>query len=81
MLRNKAQLMGEVALRLRVELDRLRQQLPQGAIAKEDEELIERLRKTGAVIDELGIQAHDVERRLDGLRGKKIAQQSASDLN
>jgi hypothetical protein len=31
----------------------------------------------GAVIDELGIQAHDVERRLDDLRGKKIAQQFA----
>jgi hypothetical protein len=31
----------------------------------------------GAVVDQLGIQAHDVERRLDGLGAKKIAQQSA----
>jgi hypothetical protein len=31
----------------------------------------------GAVVDQLGIQAHDVERRFDGLGAKKIAQQSA----
>jgi hypothetical protein len=59
MLRNKAQLMGEVALRLRVELDRLRQQLPQGVISEEDEQLIGRLRKIGAVIDELPVWPFD----------------------
>jgi hypothetical protein len=59
MLRTKSQLMSEVAQRLRVELDRLRAQLASGAISKEDEELIERLRKIGAVIDELPVWPFD----------------------
>ena len=59
MLRNKNQLMGEVAQRLRMELDRLLAQLQSGPISKEDEELIERLRKIGAVIDELPVWPFD----------------------
>jgi hypothetical protein len=59
MLRNKSQLMSEVAQRIRVELDRLRGQLRSGQISKEDEELIERLRKIGAVIDELPVWPFD----------------------
>jgi hypothetical protein len=59
MLRNKSQLMSEVAQRLRVELDRLREQLRSGSISKKDEELIERLRKIGAVIDELPVWPFD----------------------
>jgi hypothetical protein len=59
MQRNKAELMSEVARRLRVELERLRTQLQGGAISKDDEELIERLRKIGAVIDELPVWPFD----------------------
>jgi len=59
MLRTKAELMGEVAQRLRVELLRLRQQLRSGPITKDDEELIERLRKLCAVIDELPVWPFD----------------------
>jgi hypothetical protein len=55
MIRTKAELMGEVSERLRIELQRLRGQLPAGIITKDDEELIERLRKIGAVIDELPV--------------------------
>ena len=51
--------MSDVAQRLRVELDRLRAQLASGAISKEDGELIERLRKIGAVIDELPVWPFD----------------------
>lgn len=59
MLRTKTELMSEVAQRLRVELGRLRRHLPSGEITKEDEELIERLRKVGAVIDELPVWPFD----------------------
>jgi len=59
MLRTKVDLMSEVAQRLRVELKRLRQHLPSGLITKEDEELIDRLRKVGAVIDELPVWPFD----------------------
>ena len=59
MVKNKNQLMGEVAQRLRKELDRLLAQLQSGPIFKEDEELIERLRKIGAVIDELPVWPFD----------------------
>ncbi len=59
MLKSKCQLMGEVAQRLRIELDRLLAQLQSGSISKEDEELIERLRKIGAVIDELPVWPFD----------------------
>ena len=59
MLRNKAELMSEVALRLRVELDHLRERLLSGTITAEDENRIERLRKIGAVIDELPVWPFD----------------------
>ena len=59
MLKTKSQLMSDVAQRLRVELDRLRAQLASGVISKEDDELIERLRKIGAVIDELPVWPFD----------------------
>ena len=59
MLRTKAELMGEVAQRLRVELQRLRGQLAAGPITKDDEELVDRLRKIGAVIDELPVWPFD----------------------
>src|SRR4029077_3100520 len=59
MLRTKAELMGEVSERLRIELQRLRKLLPAGIITKEDEELIERLRKIGAVIDQLPVWPFD----------------------
>ncbi len=59
MLRNKAKLMSEVALRLRLELDHLRARLPSGTITGEDGALIERLSKIGAVIDELPVWPFD----------------------
>lgn len=59
MLRTKAELMAEVAQRLRVELQRLRAQLAEGPITKEDEELVDRLRKIGAVIEELPVWPFD----------------------
>jgi len=59
MLKSKCQLMGEVAQRLRIELDRQLAQLQSGPITKEDEELIERLRKIGAFIDELPVWPFD----------------------
>jgi hypothetical protein len=59
MVRMKSDLMSEVARRLRIELARLRVQLASGTITKEDEELIDRLRKVGAVIDELPVWPFD----------------------
>jgi hypothetical protein len=59
MLKTKAELMGEVAQRLRLELQRLRKELPAGELTKEDEELVERLRKLGSVIDELPVWPFD----------------------
>jgi multisubunit Na+/H+ antiporter MnhE subunit len=59
MLKNKNELMSEVAQRLRTELDRLRGQLPSGSITKDDEDLIERLRKIGAVIEGLPVWPFD----------------------
>lgn len=59
MLRTKTELMGDVARRLRVELDRLHDKLPDGPISREDEELIERLRKIGAVVDSLPVWPFD----------------------
>jgi hypothetical protein len=59
MLRTKMELMSEVAQRLRVELRKLRAHLPSGDITKADEELIDRLRKVGAVIDELPVWPFD----------------------
>lgn len=59
MRKTKAELMSEVAQRLRVELQRLRAELRSGTITKEDEELIDRLRKVAAVIDELPVWPFD----------------------
>jgi hypothetical protein len=59
MLATKIELLSEVAQRLRIELRRLRQQLPEGQITKADEELVERLRKIGAVIEELPVWPFD----------------------
>ena len=52
MLRNKAQLMSEVAQRIRLELGRIRKRLPSELITREDEELVERLRRFSSVISE-----------------------------
>lgn len=59
MLRTRTELMSEVAQRLRIELQRLRDLLPSGQITKEDEELIDRLRKVGAVFNELPVWPFD----------------------
>jgi hypothetical protein len=59
MLKTKAELMSEVAHRLRIELLRLRGQLAGGPITRDDEELIDRLRKIGLVIDELPVWPFD----------------------
>jgi hypothetical protein len=59
MMRTKTDLMSEVAHRLRIELQRLRKELAAGQITKEDEELIDRLRKFGAVINELPVWPFD----------------------
>jgi hypothetical protein len=59
MMRTKSELMSEVAQRLRIELSRIRAELQSGVITREDEELIDRLRKIGAVIDELPVWPFD----------------------
>lgn len=59
MVRTKAELMSEVAQRLRLELSRMRNHLSAGDLSKADEELVDRLRKFGAVIDELPVWPFD----------------------
>ena len=59
MVRTKGDLLGEVAARLRLELQRLRKEISHGVITREDEELIDRLRKIGSVIDELPVWPFD----------------------
>ena len=59
MLKAKTELMAEVAQRLRVELQRMLSQLKAGTITQEDEELIDRLRKVDAVIEELPVWPFD----------------------
>jgi hypothetical protein len=59
MMRAKSELMNEVAQRLRSELDRIRLKLRKDDITKSDEELIERLRKIGAVINDLPVWPFD----------------------
>lgn len=59
MLRTKTELMCEVAKRVRVELHNIRIKIHSGQILKEDEELIDRLRKIAAVIDELPVWPFD----------------------
>jgi hypothetical protein len=56
---HKGELLSEVILRLRAELDRLRERFPSGAISKDDEELIERLSKICGVIDEVPVWPFD----------------------
>ena len=59
MIRTKSDLMSEVAQRLSAELARIRGELRAGSITREDEDLIDRLRKIGAVIDELPVWPFD----------------------
>jgi hypothetical protein len=59
MMRAKSQLMTEVAQRLRSELERIRLKLGKDDITKEDEELIERLRKIGTMINDLPVWPFD----------------------
>jgi hypothetical protein len=59
MMSTKMKLMSEVAQRLRVELHRLHGQLLNGQITRDDEELIDRLRKLGSVIDQLPVWPFD----------------------
>jgi hypothetical protein len=44
-----------------MELQRLRKELPAGKLLREDEELIDRLRKVGEVIDELPVWPFDAD--------------------
>jgi hypothetical protein len=60
MLQNKEELLREVAQRIRVELHRIRKKLPSELITKEDEELVERLRKIASVIAELPVWPFDI---------------------
>jgi hypothetical protein len=59
MLRTKSELMSEVAHRLRIELSRIRCELKAGSITRGDEELMDRLRKIGSVVDELPVWPFD----------------------
>lgn len=60
MLKNKSSMMSEIAQRLRRELRRLHEQLDEGGITKDDEDLIDRLRKMGGVIEELPVWPYDM---------------------
>ena len=71
MLRTKERWMSAVAERLRIEFDRLRTQIQTGQITKEDEDLVDRLRKIGAVIDELPVWPFDA-RTLHNFAGAYI---------
>ena len=59
MLRMKTELMAEVAQRLRVELQRMRERIRSEPISKDDEELIDRLRKIASFVDELPVWPFD----------------------
>jgi hypothetical protein len=59
MMRSKAQLMTGVALRMRAQLDDLNSRISSGVITADDEQLIERLRKIGAVINDLPVWPFD----------------------
>jgi hypothetical protein len=56
---NKSKLMSEVVHQLRNELEERREELASGMFSKEDEELIERLRRLCAIIDELPVWPFD----------------------
>ena len=57
---SKTELMSEIAWRMRDELNRIRKAVPEGVISKEDEELVERLRKIGTLIEDLPVWPFDV---------------------
>jgi hypothetical protein len=62
MLQKKAELVNDVAQRLREEFERIRSKLPKREpLVKEDEEVIERLRKIGALVDELPVWPFDAQ--------------------
>ena len=52
--------MSEVARRIRLELGRIRKKLPSELITREDEELVERLRKIDFVIGEFPVWPFDI---------------------
>ena len=56
---NKSKIMSEVVHQLRKKLDERREELPSGMFSKEDEELIERLRKLCVAIDDLPVWPFD----------------------
>ena len=58
-MRSKTELLNEIAQRLRSELARVRDKLRKDEITKEDEELIERLRKIGSVVDDMPVWPFD----------------------
>lgn len=60
----KSELLREVSQRLRVELSRIRTQIKNGSITKKDEDLIDRLRKIGSIIDELPVWPFDFNTRV-----------------
>lgn len=59
MLRSKNELMSIVAKRLRVELINIRQIIIDGNLTSDEEELVERLRKIGALIEQLPVWPFD----------------------
>lgn len=59
MLKSKAELMSGIASRLRTQLTDLRLRFESGAITSDDEQIIERLRKIGAVINDLPVWPFD----------------------
>ena len=59
MLRAKEEWSSEVSALLRQEFTRLRVQVKNGGLSKSDEELIDRLRKLGSVVDELPVWPFD----------------------
>jgi len=59
MLDAKADWMSDIARRLRTEFERVRMQILSGQITKDDEDLVDRLRKISSVIDELPVWPFD----------------------
>ena len=59
MLQTKDEWMSDVAQRLRNDFERLRAQIQTSQITKEDEDLVDRLRKIGSVIGELPVWPFD----------------------
>lgn len=59
MIRNKDELINDVAKRLRLELDRVRVKLQSGPVSKEDEEIIERLRKISQMTGDMAVWPFD----------------------